>query len=206
MCGRFSITTRKELLEDRFHAEVVGELTPRYNAAPTQMLPVIINDEPTNIVLMQWGIMPSWVEAVTGKKQLINVRAESITEKKAFREDLEHRRCLILADGFYEWRTDEDKKKTPFRFMLKTENIFAFAGIWEENTLLDGTTRRTFAIITTAANRLIKPVHHRMPVILAASEEREWLTIEKGLRHDVSLLDAYPTTEMQFEELARGSI
>lgn len=188
MCGRFTITTRPELLEERFGAKVEENIQPRYNAAPSQKLPVILNTEPDKIQMIQWGLIPPWLRTLPGKSGLINVRAESFLEKQTFDNDLEHRRCLILADGFYEWKRGHDKKKIPHRITLKNEEPFAFAGIWEENETKEGEKIKTFAIITTEPNEIMKSIHNRMPVILPKTKEKPWLTIEEDYTEDLKLL------------------
>src|SRR3989344_9701389 len=143
MCGRFSVTVSGDMLEKRFNAKLEEPISPNYNAAPSQKMPVILNTDPKHIVLTKWGIKPVWFKSVSGKSDgLINIRAETLKEKHTFKKDLEERSCLILADGFYEWKKI-GSKKIPYRFVLKNRKPFAFAGLWEEN---EGEKR--FAIIT----------------------------------------------------------
>ena len=189
MCGRYTISTSQEILEDRFQAKFLedSKYEPRYNAAPSQILPVILNTEPGHIEMARWGIMPVWW---TRKDGLINVRAETLIEKHTFKKDLESRRCLVLADGFYEWQKTKEGKQ-PYRFIRKDKEPFAFAGIWETNTF-DGEKINTFSIITTTPNEVTKQVHGRMPVILSPQEEMKWL--EGG---GVELLNPFPAEEME---------
>src|SRR5262245_61720137 len=131
MCGRFSVTYDRERLEARFQAKFDESLfQPRYNAAPAQTLPVILNKEPQTIQRLAWGLRPAWARSMGKKDGIINVRAETLRERQTFKKDLAERRCLVLADSFYEWRKEAGKRKTPFRILLKTHKPFAFAGIW----------------------------------------------------------------------------
>lgn len=189
MCGRFTLSTSQEILEDRFRSQFQEDALykPRYNAAPSQLLPVIFNTEPGCIEMARWGIMPVWWKRKDG---LINIRAETLIEKHTFKKDLENRRCLVLADGFYEWQKTE-KIKQPYRFTRKDKEPFAFAGIWQSN-IIEGEKVDTFSIITTTPNKVTEPIHNRMPVILAAQEEMKWL--EQG---DIDLLDPFPAEEME---------
>ena len=173
MCGRFTITNEREAIEQRFGARFAAALfTPRYNAAPSQSQAVILNTEPQVIQPIVWGFRPQWLQHVARREGLINVRDDTLRDKKTFQRDLAERRCLVLADSFYEWKKTEQKQKTPYRVQLKTGEPFAFAGIWEENEDKDGQTLRTFAIITTASNALVAQVHTRMPVILTREAEK----------------------------------
>lgn len=134
MCGRFTITNERELIERRFGATFDDAFfTPRYNAAPSQSLPVILNTDPTTIKPLIWGLRPRWFKQIATGEGLINVRAESLREKPTFKNDLRKHRCLVLADGFYEWKKNDGRRKTPYRIQLTTGELFAFAGIWEEN-------------------------------------------------------------------------
>jgi putative SOS response-associated peptidase YedK len=175
MCEQFGLSFHKEEIEQRFSAQFEADaFRPRYNAAPAQSLPVILNEDPKTIRFVAWGLRPSWMTKVTKKEGIINVRAETLCDRPTFKEDFSRRRCLILADSFYEWKKN-GKKKTPYRILLTSGDLFAFAGIWEENTGEDGQPLRTFAIITTEANKLVGAVHNRMPVILRKKNEKTWL-------------------------------
>ena len=203
MCGRFTITNDKELIENRFGAKFEDDFfTPRYNAAPSQSLPVILNTEPEIIKPLEWGIRPKWLKQVANKEGLINIRVENLSEKPTFRKDLNSHRCLVLADSFYEWKKTTAKQKTPYRFQLKTGEPFAFAGLWEVNEDEDGQEIETFAIITTESNKLVEKVHNRMPVILPKEQEKVWL--ESDMRADelISLLKPYPADQMKMYEIS----
>ena len=135
------------------------------------------------------------------RKELINVKSETLREKATFKGDLSRRRCLVLADSFYEWTKDR-KPKVPYRMLLKSGEPFAFAGIWEDNTAEDGNLSRTFAIITTEANSLIGQVHDRMPVILKKDAERRWIENDITQEKLLSLLHPFPPTLMKMYEIS----
>jgi putative SOS response-associated peptidase YedK len=177
MCGRYTIAADAAALEARFHAYMPPSLlTPSYNAAPAQGLPTILNANPYVITVSAWGFRPEWADwrDVT---PVINARAETVATKPFFRQAFRTKRCLVLADGFYEWQRT-GKGKVPYRIALKTGEPFAFAGIWSMGR--DGQRRpwSTFAILTTAANPLVAQIHNRMPVILHPEDEATWLNPE----------------------------
>src|SRR5262249_15781037 len=142
------------------------------------------------------------LKLVSGRQGLINVRDDTLRDKKTFAHDLAQRRCLVLADGFYEWKKTEQRQKTPYRFQLKTGEPFAFAGIWEENEDEDGQTMRTFAIITTASNALVEQVHNRMPAMLTPEAEKAWLNTTSSREQVLSLLAPYPASAMHMYEIS----
>lgn len=204
MCGRYSVAVDPEQLASRFNAELPSEpLLPRLNAAPTEPLPVLLNEGPRRIELLRWGLIPSWADDPSIGSRLINARAETLAEKPSFRSALKSRRCLVLANAFYEWQKADDGKKSPYRIALKTGEPFAFAGLWENWRDPSGQPVRTFTIITTEPNDLIAPIHNRMPVILRPEAEAAWLG-----NHGVSdgwkdLLGSYPAELMVAEEASR---
>jgi putative SOS response-associated peptidase YedK len=186
----------------RFNANLGKlELKPRYNASPSQLLPVILNTDPHRVTALAWGLRPGWLKAISKKEGLINVRAETLRERKTFAKDLAERRCLVLADGFYEWRKT-GSKKVPYRFTLKDGGLFAFAGIWEENTDDEGNPLKTFAVITTEPNELVKQVHNRMPVILQRSAEESWLKANLDPQDALASLVPYPAQLMKSYEVS----
>lgn len=192
MCGAFSITYPfKSGWDSPFNAgyNFKTPFTPRFNARPSQDLPAILNTKPDDIQLVNWGIKPKWLKG----KMLINVRDDSLFTKPIFHKNLQQRRCIIPADGFYEW-TIENGKKTPFRFILKSKKLFAFAGIWENDP---ETNQPEFAIITTTPNRLVEKYHNRMPVILPPEREQEWLDVNQDIGLALNLLSPYPAELMQ---------
>lgn len=175
MCGRYSFAQLSLEVEKRFKIHVDGNTyVAKYNAAPGQKLGIISNEKPNELSFHYWGLLPPWAKELSMAYKMINARGESIHEKPAFRSAFKSKRCLIPADGFYEWKK-QNKQKIPHFFRLKTREMFAFAGLWEEWKDTDGRTRRTFTIITTEANTLMQNLHHRMPVILPKHLEYEWL-------------------------------
>lgn len=180
MCGRYTFISPVPVIEERFDATFTESIPANYNAAPSQRLPVITNIDPGRIQLLQWGLLPSWVKDVKAAPKPINARAETLSEKPSFRQLLQRRRCLVLADSFYEWQQTAPKTKapkTPHRILLRDEQPFAFAGLWDE--WADRTTGEvvpTFTIITTEPNSLMAQLHNRMPVILPTRDaELAWL-------------------------------
>jgi putative SOS response-associated peptidase YedK len=149
---------------------------PRFNIAPTQDVPVVLNESPTRLSVVQWGLIPSWAKDPAIGAQMINARAETLPEKPAFRTAFKKRRCLVLADGFYEWRKEDDgKTKTPMYVRLKSGEPFALAGLWEVWASPEGEKHRTCTIITTEPNELVATIHNRMPAMLPRDIEMDWL-------------------------------
>ncbi len=185
MCGRYSLATPPDQLADHFRAALPPNWQPSLNAAPSQSLPVLL--EPGRFALLRWGCTPSWA-----KTRLINARAETLTEKPTFRAAFQARRCLVPADGFYEWQTLPNGAKQPIRFGLQDGAPFAFGGFW----LQEGDSPPAFLIITTAPNALVAPVHNRMPVILPPERYAAWLDPAAPLAALQPALQAYPAEEM----------
>lgn len=201
MCGRYSFILEDELIWERFGVRVrTAVYKARYNCAPGQELAVISNEDPRNLQFFRWGLIPSWSKDPGVGNKMINVKSETILEKASFREPFKRRRCLVPADGFYEWR--KEKEKTPYRFTLKDGSPFAFAGIWNEWKHPDGQSIRTFSILTTGPNELTGQVHDRMPVILRKEDETNWLSVadEKKL---LAMLNPYPAGEMTCYPVSR---
>jgi len=197
MCGRYSLNKSKIELEERFQAEMLADFKPRYNIAPTQLVPVITSDSPKGFSFFYWGITPDFGQNKPVAQKLINARAESVNEKISFKGSFQRRRCLIPADGFFEWKKLGKKTKIPYRFTLREEEIFSFAGIWEEYETVSGESQHTFLILTTTPNELVEEVHDRMPVILKRDQEKKWLdkyTSEEDLSR---MLTTYPSELMQ---------
>lgn len=176
MCGRFTLTRPAQEISEQFKLNIPEQaILPHYNAAPAQQLWVITNHGPRSIKTMHWGFLLSRDE----KTQLIiNARAESLDKKPLFRQKLKSSRCIIPADGFFEWQKNPDKKQ-PFRFTLKDKSLFAFAGLYGEFKAPDGNIFQAFTIITTEANQLVAQLHTRMPVILSPPDALRWLSDEK---------------------------
>ncbi|MDQ3713073.1 MAG: SOS response-associated peptidase [Acidobacteriota bacterium] len=209
MCGRFSSSSKPEQIKKEFKAAVEDPaiLAPRYNIAPTQMIPVVLNREGERIVAaLKWGLVPSWAKDAAIGSRMINARAETLTEKPSFREAYKSRRCIVPATGFYEWQRAEKGAKQPFYFYLTNKEVFGFAGLWEE--WLDkesGESLETCTIITTEANDVLKPVHDRMPVILKAGDYDEWLDPKESDTGKLQkLLAPYPPDEMNSHAVSRA--
>lgn len=225
MCGRYTLFTPQDALVERFGAEPVEPLAPRYNCAPGQRLPVIANDAPDRMRLFEWGLTPAWADEEMG---LINARAETVAEKRSFADAYESRRCLVPCDGFYEWADLGDGKR-PYRVAFADDRPFALAGLWERwepptrqtgldafgGDAVDGTgsptatgtadeagvdddphTLETFTVVTTEPNDLVSRLHHRMAVVLAPDEETTWL--HGGVDAAADLLEPFPADDLTF--------
>ena len=198
MCGRFSLgaTIRVGQL---FDLPDWPETPPRYNIAPSQEVPAVIQNRETGgreLRLFRWGLVPSWAKDPAIGSRMINARSETAATKPAFRTSLRDRRCLILADGFYEWKR-EGSRKQPYYIRLRDGELFAFAGLWDRWAPADDQPLHTCTIVTTTPNELVRPIHDRMPVILPSSAYRLWL--DPAMR-DVdpvqALLTPYPADGM----------
>ena len=197
MCGRFTLTADLDRLEERFAFRAVNlSFVPRYNVAPSQPVLTLIDAQEHRAGFLRWGLIPSWAKDPAIGDRMINARAETVAEKPSFRRALQKRRCLILADGFYEWRK-EGKKKTPLFITLKSRDPFAFAGLWETWKSPTGEAIHSCTIITTTPNILMASIHDRMPVILLRKAESLWLdrTVEDP-QALLPLLMPYPAEEM----------
>jgi putative SOS response-associated peptidase YedK len=177
MCGRYRLSRTKKVVEEHFDAAGDDDWIPRYNVAPTQPVPVI-RQNPTEpgrkISMMRWGLVPLWSKDMSGAAMRINARAETAGQKPAFRDALASRRCLIPADGFYEWKKT-GKAKRPYCFEVNDGELFAFAGLWERWKDPVGNWIKTCSILTTTANGVTSAVHGRMPVILEPGDYDLWL-------------------------------
>ncbi|MBI3363071.1 MAG: SOS response-associated peptidase [Chloroflexi bacterium] len=180
MCGRFTLTVDPAALQAAFPGIAVpADLPPRYNVAPTQPVAVVANNGQNKVEFFRWGLIPSWAKDISIGSRLINARAETLAEKPSFRAAFKKRRCLILADGFYEWRQDAgNKAKTPMVIRLKSGEPFAFAGLWELWRSADDDTILSCTIVTTEPNSLMEKIHNRMPVILKPEDYTLWLDPE----------------------------
>jgi len=167
MCGRFSFSPLAKILEDRFDVKVDNtRYIPRYNCAPSQNLAVITNIKPNEISFFRWGLIPFWAKDKAIGNRMINAKAETIEEKASFRTPFKKRRCLVLSDGFYEWKKINSKEKIPYRIKMADDSLFCMAGLWEGWKNEESETIYSFAIITTEPNGLMQEIHNRMPVIL----------------------------------------
>lgn len=209
MCGRYSVVKKRVPKEHRYAAQFAGiEDAPHYNAAPSQRLPVI-PQAGAGVEFYKWGLVPAWAKDLKTTKP-INARAETITTSPMFNRLIRSKRCLVPADSFYEWQVKDvpeitlfdlpaSSKKTvkiPYRIMRQDEDLFSFAGLWDE--WLDKTTGeilKTFTIITTEANEVVKPIHDRMPVILTPEAEALWL--DPNEKDVLDLLQPYDAGQMK---------
>jgi putative SOS response-associated peptidase YedK len=207
MCGRYTIAVTMEELLLRFLIEgpSVPFHQPRYNVAPTQPIPAIVNDGSGNrIGQLRWGLIPSWADDPKKLPLMINARSETLASKRAFRLPFERKRCLIPADSFYEWEGKSGRKQ-PMRILLKDGGLFSMAGLYDTWESPDGTKVSTCTIITTAPNPLVSQFHDRMPVILRPEDEALWLDRSiRDSRQLEPLLRAYPEAEMRVYPVGRA--
>ena len=204
MCGRFSLLTYAESLAERFNVEeVIDKPEPTYNIAPMQMVNTVVQRETRQLVKMKWGLVPFWANDYTIGNRMINARAETVATKPAFRVAFKKRRCLIIADGFYEWQK-VGKVKKPIHIRLKSREPFAFAGLYEYwDKTKSGKTLLSCTIVTTTPNEIMKSIHHRMPVIIRPEFEERWLDPENQDVSDLlSMLEPYPPEKMEAFEVS----
>lgn len=188
MCGRYSFVTSEEKIKQQLgnHIDIREELQINFNIAPTHKAYIITNDEPTRLQHIMWGLVPYWSKEGKNSGKLINARSEGIASKPSFRMSIRQRRCLILADSFYEWRR-EGSKKLPFRIFLKSGELLLLAGIWDVWEQNDQRVK-SFSIITTPPNKEMQSIHNRMPVIFNTLEKQaEWLQSD-NLDHTLNML------------------
>jgi putative SOS response-associated peptidase YedK len=199
MCGRFTLTADLNAIQETFPWVNVPEIgQARYNIAPTQPVAVVSNDGQNRLDYFVWGLIPSWAKDPEIGSRMINARAETLAEKPSFRSAFRRRRCMILADGFYEWRQMADsKRKIPMYIRLLSGKPFAFAGLWEAWNSSDGSNILSCTIITTQPNALMAPIHNRMPVILPVDAYDLWLQPgDQDVSKLAPLLAPYPAEDM----------
>jgi putative SOS response-associated peptidase YedK len=200
MCGRFTLTVDPADVKDLYlKASFPDQFAARYNIAPSQAVLAIPNDGKNAADFFLWGLIPSWAKDASIGSRMINARGETLAEKPSYRGAYKYKRCLIPADGFYEWKSEPGTKtKAPYFIHMKGGKPFAFAGLWDEWRSADGAAIRTCTIITTAPNPLMAPIHDRMPVILRPEDYAEWLDAAPrapdSLQH---LIAAYPADKME---------
>ena len=197
MCGRYSITTSTEALRKLFNVDDQPSLQPRYNLAPTQIAPIVRERKGTrHFDMLRWGLLPRWSKDASGAAKMINARSETIAQKPAFRQAFRTRRCLVPADGFYEWQVRR-KTKQPYRITLTDGAAFGFAGLWESwaDPHKNGVTVETFTVVTVIASESISHIHHRMPVILAPEDYKKWLNGDPD--EAVALLKPFPSERLK---------
>jgi putative SOS response-associated peptidase YedK len=196
MCGRYTLKARPKVLAEHFDVPEVPRL-PRFNIAPAQAVPVVrATPKGRALVMLRWGLIPSWANDPAVGNRMVNARAETVAEKPAYRAAFRKRRCLIPADGFFEWGAGPGGRKQPVYFRMEDESPFAFAGVWEVWSKGDGMVE-SCALITTTPNGLVAPVHNRMPTILAPEAYSRWLDPRvSDLSSLAALLRSYPASEM----------
>jgi putative SOS response-associated peptidase YedK len=199
MCGRYTITISEDELIARY---MIEEPTNRYhqsrfNVAPTQRVPVILNDEGVlKLDAFRWGLVPFWAKDLKIGYTMINARADTVTTKPAFKNAFKQRRCLIPADGFYEWKKIGSDKQ-PYRILLRDEKIFSMAGLWEAWNSPDGEKIFSCSIITTEPNELMVDIHDRMPMILSREDEKKWLDKNQSVKDLKAMLQPFPAERMR---------
>jgi putative SOS response-associated peptidase YedK len=197
MCGRYTQRHSAQEVAERFDLDAAPPfISPRYNIAPTQVVPVIAEHDGRNVLACKWGLVPFWSKDPALGNKLINAKAETLAEKPSFKYALEKRRCLIPADGFYEW-DKSTKPSQPMFIRRRDDGLFAFAGLWEECKLLDGELLRTCTIITVEPNELVGAFHHRMAAILRAEDEAAWLDHSLKGQDVLALLRPYAAAELE---------
>jgi putative SOS response-associated peptidase YedK len=180
MCGRYSLFDPDEMY-DRFsivNNRLIRGIEPHYNIAPGNMLPVVVKHSPNQVELMKWGLVPHWSKEPRVKYSTINARAETVASSSVYRDPFKTKRCLVPANGFFEWKQTATGK-IPYFIHLKHEKMFAFAGVYDIWKDAEGKEFKSFAIITTTPNSLMQPIHNRMPVILTKEHEEVWLAPEE---------------------------
>ena len=206
MCGRFSLTSDPNDLREAFPwLNIPEQISPRYNIAPSQPVAAVPNDGSNKLDFFQWGLVPYWAKDPTIGNRMINARAESLAEKPSFKTAFRRRRCLILADGFYEWKLEVGMKtKVPMYIHLKSGAPFAFAGLWERWHSKDGSMLLSCTIITTEPNTLMQSIHNRMPVIMPREKYDLWLSPEEVDNTELlKLLIPYQDIDMEAYPVSR---
>lgn len=199
MCGRFTLTSSEEQIAAVLPDLLIEEPpAPRYNIAPTQPIPAVLNENATRLTVIRWGLIPSWAKDATIGNRMINARSETVHEKPSFRRPLQRQRCLILADGFYEWKREPGgKTKTPYLIRLADGSPFAFAGLWDTWRSPEGESIQSGTILTTEPNDLMKSIHNRMPVILTPADCPTWLAKgDQPVEALLALLRPFPAADM----------
>lgn len=210
MCGRFTLSNPDPaLVAKTFNLDTTSDLpsslpadrlTARFNVAPMQAVAAVVRDTAghNHLTAMRWGLVPSWSKDASGAAKMINARAETAPDKPSFRAAFSKRRCLIVADGFYEWQKHEDGTKTPMYITVADHKLFGFAGLWEPWTdPASGSTLLTCTILTTEPNGLMEPIHNRMPVILSPEAYTEWLDpAQTDKQKAAQLLVKFPADQM----------
>jgi putative SOS response-associated peptidase YedK len=204
MCGRYTLKHDIQAIAQEFHVAPSLQTVPRYNIAPTQEVISVLQNGEAHLELLRWGLIPSWAKEESIGSKMINARAETLAEKPSFKRLLHSKRCLVVSDGFYEWKQEGRGPKTPMYITLKDDELFAFAGLWDAWKDADGQVIRTCTIITTEPNELMASIHTRMPAILSRDAREIWL--DTTIRDEYALLPLlapYPTDQMSVRSVSR---
>ncbi|AWW31837.1 hypothetical protein DN752_17810 [Echinicola strongylocentroti] len=205
MCGRYGLQKDKEILEDKIKARAIGAFRRwkgKSNIAPSQLVPITTLENPDEIDCYHFGLVPHWAKDKNIGYKMINARSETVTEKASFKPLFNKgKRCLVYADGFYEWKR-EGKDKIPFRFFVPDREIFTFAGLWSRWKTPEGEDYNSFTIITTTPNELTAPIHDRMPVILTEEDAKVWMDPDQNPNDLEELLSPYPADAMDSYEVS----
>jgi len=202
MCGRSSLTKTQKELEKRFQSTFYSEdlirynPLPNYNVAPTHMMPVIAHMDRDHFLPMRWGLIPFWAKDIKVGYKMINARVETLLEKNAFKSAVSSRRCIVPADGFYEWKKTS-RGKQAYYIKTKDQEIFSMAGLWEKWQSPDGVEIQSFTVITQASNSLMEDIHDRMPAILTNAQEELWLSDDLNPQQLISVIQPYPSELME---------
>lgn len=208
MCGRSSLTKTEQQLEERFGATFYSDglvqynPLPNYNVAPSHYMPVITNDDKEHFQAFRWGLIPFWAKDKKIGFKMINARIETLFEKSSFKKATEQRRCIVPADGFYEWKKIKDKngkiEKQPFRIKTTDQEIFSMAGLWDRwKDPESGQMIFSFTVITQGPNELMKDIHDRMPAILTSEQEELWLSEDLSPQELVNMITPYDSSKME---------
>ena len=198
MIDRYSITATATRIRDRFHVEVPDKYSPRYNAAPTHLLPVVQHDTPQGVSTFYWGTSPHWSNNKALSDKIINIQAETIPDKGSLRKALMKSRCLIPADGFYAWKRIGKKTSVPYRFVTTDQELFSMAGFWEEFEDENGDAMCTFKLITIPSNGIVASIHDRMPVLFKPHDEQVWMNKDSNELQLLDLMKGYPSAQMNY--------
>jgi putative SOS response-associated peptidase YedK len=204
MIERYSIHASARQIASRFQIEEPEAYKPRYNAAPSQLLPVITHENPQGFSYFYWGTAPAWSKNKTIAERIINARGELINDKPVLKKNLKTHRCLIPADGFYAWKKVGKKTNVPWRIILKSREVFSIAGMWEEYDDHEGNSFHTFSMITIPAEKWISEITDRVPVIFSNEEEKIWLDKNSLADQLISLLNVYPADLMEGYNVSPG--
>jgi putative SOS response-associated peptidase YedK len=205
MCGRYGIQSDERQLMTRFQLEgVIAQLPMSFNVTPGMTMPVVVSQSPNRLALMEWGLLPRWAKDTGAASRPINARAETVAERPLFRNAFRSQRCLVPANGFYEWQQTPSGKQ-PYWIRLRGGDLFAFAGLWESWSDRQGGEVLSYTIITTEPNALMAPIHNRMPVILPSDAEALWLNPDETDSERLSrLLVPYDASQMEAWRVSRA--